>query len=299
MTVMHDWKVGFVGLGQMGSRMARRIRESGRQITVYDKNREACSAFPNPANSVSDLVKRSNIIITMLPTGKDVESILLGEGILTSGIGQHKYFVNCSTVNPTCDRKLSQAARLNGAVYFDAPVSGGTIGAHNGTLTFMIGGPKEQVANIEPILMSMGKKAIYCGEIGSGQVAKICNNMVLGGSAVILSEAIRLAQSHGLDPMKFMDVVNVSSGRSWFSENNCPVPGYDENAPSSRDFKPGFSMELLIKDLSLAQEMARSSSVVNRVTESAMETYLTASEKSKKLDFSAIFLTLMDNYGKK
>lgn len=288
-----------MGLGQMGSRMARRILESGRQITVFDKNRDACLTFPNPANSVSDLVKRSNIIITMLPTGKEVESILLGEGFLTSGMGQHKYFVNCSTVNPTCDKTLSQAARLNGAIYFDAPVSGGTMGAQNGTLTFMIGGPKEQVADIEPLLMSMGKRAIYCGEIGSGQIAKICNNMILGGSAVILSEAIRLAQSHGLDPIKFMEVVNVSSGRSWFSENNCPVPGYDKNAPSSHEFKPGFSMELLIKDLSLAQEMARSSSVVNRVSESAMETYLSSSEKLKKLDFSAIFSSLMNDCVKK
>lgn len=270
--------------------MARNLQSKGHLMYVYDANISVCRGFPKIASSIAEISSKCNIILTMLPNSEDVYNVTIGSGIMNEG-NRGKAVIDCSTVSPSTEQEIWKIAKSHNISYLDAPVSGGVKGAETGSLSFMVGGSESDFNRLRSILLSMGKNVFYCGKSGNGQVAKICNNLLLGTSMIALSEAIILAESNGLDPKKFKEVINSSSGRSWASETHYPYPNVDPMAPASSEYKPGFLSQLMVKDLQLAKELRKASDCNLSATMVAIDTYQRMCEKGdyKNLDFSVIF----------
>ena len=198
----------------------------------------------------------ADVVITMLPAGKHVLSVY-------DEIGPHAakgtLFIDCSTIDVDSARQAHAIAARHGLLSIDAPVSGGTVGAADGTLTFMAGGSDDAFAMAEPVLKPMAGKIVHCGDAGAGQAAKICNNMILGISMIGVGEAFVLAEKLGLSHQALFDVASTSSGQCWSLTTYCPVPGPVPTSPANRDYRPGFAAALMLKDLTLSQEAAQSS----------------------------------------
>ncbi|KAG5893855.1 hypothetical protein JTB14_002581 [Gonioctena quinquepunctata] len=252
--------VAFIGLGQMGTRMANNLIKKGQSLKVYDVVPSAAASVEGAqqCNSVEEAVKDASIVITMLPNGDVVKETLLGEKGILKGIPKKSLLVDCSTIEPKMAQELSNISKENSIRFMDAPVSGGVTGAQAGTLTFMVGGEDGDVKEVEPVLMKMGAKIFKCGSIGSGQIAKLCNNLILGITMIGTCEAMNLGVKLGLDPKLLTSIVNVSTGRSWSSDTYNPVPGIMPNVPSSNGYEGGFSVPLIAKDLGLAEAAALS-----------------------------------------
>ncbi|MBJ6125242.1 3-hydroxyisobutyrate dehydrogenase [Microvirga splendida] len=254
--------IAFIGLGNMGGPMAANLVKAGHSVTGFDLSSASCdqakSDGVNIAGSTADAVRDAEIVITMLPAGKHVLSVW--SDILPS-VKDGTLLIDCSTIDVESARKahgLAQEQNRN-LTSLDAPVSGGVGGAKGATLTFMAGGSKEAFDRAEPVLSRMGKKVVHCGEAGSGQAAKICNNMILGISMIGVSEAFVLAEKLGLSHQALFDVASTSSGQCWSLTTYCPVPGPVPTSPANNDYKPGFAAALMLKDLKLAQEAALAS----------------------------------------
>ncbi|WP_248918544.1 3-hydroxyisobutyrate dehydrogenase [Pseudomonas entomophila] len=255
-------RIAFIGLGNMGAPMARNLIKAGHQLNLVDLNQTVLaelaglggqvSASPNAAAADSELV------LTMLPAAAHVRSVYLDEenGVL-AGIRPGTPTVDCSTIDPQTARDVSKAAAAKGVDMGDAPVSGGTGGAAAGTLTFMVGASAELFATLQPVLAQMGRNIVHCGEVGTGQIAKICNNLLLGISMIGVSEAMALGNALGIDTQVLAGIINSSTGRCWSSDTYNPWPGIIETAPASRGYTGGFGAELMLKDLGLATEAAR------------------------------------------
>jgi 3-hydroxyisobutyrate dehydrogenase len=201
--------------------------------------------------------------------------------------------VDCSTIDPASARRLAQQALAQGNELADAPVSGGTGGAAAGTLTFMVGASEALFARIQPVLQHMGKRIVHCGEVGNGQVAKVCNNLLLGVSMIGVSEAMALGVSQGMDPKVLADIINASSGRCWSSDTYNPFPGVMEGVPASRGYQGGFGVDLMLKDLGLAAEAARQSRQPLPMGALAQQMYQVWSAQGQgQLDFSSIIQML-------
>jgi len=206
------------------------------------------------------------VVITMLPAGAHVLSVwsdllphAASEGSSSQGTdhaAEGALFIDCSTIDIDSARQAQEMARFAGARSVDAPVSGGVTGAKAGTLTFMCGGDAAAFAAAKPILEAMGKTVLYCGGPGLGQAAKICNNMMLGATMIVTSEAFVLAEKLGLSHQALFEVASVSSGQSWSLTSYCPAPGLTAASPANNGYKPGFMAALMLKDLKLAQEAA-------------------------------------------
>lgn len=257
-------KIGFVGLGVMGSNMARNLIENGnRQLVVFDVNEKATeqavkSGKAVRVNSPKEVAEQCDgPVFTMLPSNKICLEVYSNpkDGLI-AGAKKGNYLVDCSTVSPTTSKTLYERCLEAGVNFHDAPVAGAEPAAIAGTLTFMVGGDASSVKKIEPFLSNMGKKIFNTGAISTGSVAKICNNMALGINMLGLSEAILMGERMGVDPKMITDIINVSSGRSWCSEIYNPVPGIVPTAPSGRSYSGGFATKYLTKDLGLAQEVA-------------------------------------------
>ena len=288
-------KIGFIGLGNMGAPMVKRLVASGHDITGYDVMDSAMAALSEVKMSFSkDILTAAHeqdIVITMLPNGealiKVVEAII---PVMPKG----SCFIDCSTVDINTTRQVATLLK-NAAIHvLDAPVSGGVGGAEAGTLTFMVGGSEDSFAIGNPLFKIMGQRVIHCGADGAGQAAKICNNMILGVTMIATCEAFALADDLALDRQKLFDVVSTSSGNSWSMSTYCPASGVGPESPSDNDYLPGFSASLMLKDLVLSQEAATIHGTPTRTGQLALELYqdFVKSSKGGALDFSAILQSL-------
>lgn len=288
-------KIGFIGLGNMGAPMVKRLVASGHDITGYDLMESAMAALSEVKMSFSkDILtaaREQDVVITMLPNGealiKVVEAII---PVMPKG----SCFIDCSTVDINTTRQVATLLK-NAAIHvLDAPVSGGVGGAVAGTLTFMVGGSEDSFAIGNPLFKIMGQRVIHCGADGAGQAAKICNNMILGVTMIATCEAFALADDLALDRQKLFDVVSTSSGNSWSMSTYCPAPGVGPESPSDNDYLPGFSASLMLKDLMLSQEAATIHGTPTRTGQLALELYqdFVKSSKGGALDFSAILQSL-------
>jgi 3-hydroxyisobutyrate dehydrogenase len=267
-------RIGFVGLGNMGGPMARNLLKAGHQVAVFDIVADLaarCVATgATAATSAAEAARDADIVITMLPAGPHVRDAWLGPGGMAAASRADAVLVDCSTIDVATAREVAAAC---GRAFLDAPVSGGVMGAEGATLTFMVGGPDAAFAAAEPVLRQMGRAAIHCGGAGAGQAAKACNNMILAATMIATCEAFVLAEKLGLEHQALFDVVSKSSGQSWSTTSYCPVPGPVPASPANRDYAPGFTAALMLKDLGLAAEAAAQTGAATPMGAQALELY--------------------------
>lgn len=286
-------RIGFVGLGHMGLPMAVNLVKSGHRVCGFDLQAEALQAFTAAggiaATSIAETAINQDVIITMLQTGEQVHQVCLASEGLFARASAHSLYIDCSSIDVPSSRELHQKAGENQLDVVDAPVSGGVAGAAAGTLTFMVGGQEDAFARAQPFLASMGKKIIHAGPAGSGQAAKICNNMILGISMIAISEAFVLAEHLGLSAQKLFEVVTNSSGQCWSMSQYTPVPGVLPNVPANNNYKPGFTAAMMLKDLNLSQSSAATVGIKTPLAAQAQLLYQHFNESGLgHLDFSAI-----------
>jgi len=253
--------IGFIGLGHMGYPMAQNLIKAGNAVTGFDIDTAAAdrvaSAGGVVATSIDGVCAGAEVVITMLPSGKEVREVYLGTGGVLASAAQGTLLIDCSTIDVESARAVAAAAMVNELSMVDAPVSGGVAGAEAATLTFMVGGSDPAFAKVQPVLATMGKTIVHTGASGTGQAAKICNNMMLGVSMIAVCEAFLLAEKLGLDAQKLFDVSSQSSGQCWSLTSYCPVPGPVPTSPANRDYQAGFTAAMMLKDLKLAQAGAK------------------------------------------
>ncbi|MFN4017676.1 MAG: 3-hydroxyisobutyrate dehydrogenase [Reyranella sp.] len=251
-------KIAFIGLGNMGGPMAANLAKAQHHVMAFDLSDAAVGAAvekgAHKAGSAAEAVKGAEIVVTMLPAGKHVREVY--EKDVLPNVAKGTLLIDCSTIDVESARHVAALAEKAGMDMVDAPVSGGVGGATAGTLTFMVGGSEASFAKAKPILEKMGKNIVLAGASGGGQAAKICNNMILGISMIAVSEAFMLAKRLGLDAQKLFDVASTASGQCWSLTNYCPVPGPVPTSPANRDYQPGFTAAMMLKDLMLAQQAA-------------------------------------------
>ncbi|MBW7836611.1 MAG: 3-hydroxyisobutyrate dehydrogenase [Sphingomonadales bacterium] len=270
-------KIGFIGLGNMGGPMAINLISKGHQLKVFDlvaANVQALvDAGATRAASAGEAAREVEAVVTMLPAGKHVREVYTGAGGVIASAAKGTLFIDSSTIDVDSARAVAEAAKAKGFDMVDAPVSGGVAAAAAGTLTFMVGGSDQGFARAKPILEGMGKAIIHAGGSGTGQAAKICNNMILGITMIATCEAFALAEKLGLDHQKLFDISSKASGQTWSLTSYCPVPGPVPTSPANRDYKPGFAATMMLKDLRLAQEAAAAAGAATPLGHHAMELY--------------------------
>ncbi|MDA5134300.1 3-hydroxyisobutyrate dehydrogenase [Psychrobacter sp. ANT_H3] len=287
--------IAFIGLGNMGAPMAENLLKAGYMLSVYDLSAEATARLQQAGASVAaspkDAASNAQVVISMLPAGKHVHSVYLGNdganGLLAE-LPKGTLVIDSSTIAAADARTVAEAASKLGIDFLDAPVSGGTGGAIAGSLTFIVGGSADAFAKAEPILAVMGKNIFHAGDHGAGQVAKICNNMLLGILMAGTAEAINLGVKNGLDPKVLSDIMLQSSGRNWTLEVYNPYPQVMENVPSSNGYKGGFMSKLMQKDLNLAMQTAKDTDVETPMGAKATELYEAHTVDNGDKDFSSI-----------
>ena len=288
-------RIAFIGLGNMGGGMAANLVKAGHEVHAFDLSPEALARAKDNGchtyTSVQEAVQGAEAVVSMLPNGKIVDSVFTADVIghaPTSAL-----LLDCSTIDVATARKVAKAASAAGYEMVDAPVSGGIAAANGGTLTFMVGGSAEAFAKAEPILSAMGKAVIHAGASGAGQAAKICNNMILGATMIATCEAFALAEKLGLDLQTFFDISSKASGQSWSMTSYCPVPGVGPASPADNGYQGGFAAALMLKDLKLAMEAARSAGSQVPMGQRAEELYEAFNAAGNGgMDFSAIIKTL-------
>lgn len=286
-------KIGFVGLGNMGAPMAHNLLKHGHALQAFDLSEAALRALADAGAVVcsSPLAAATDVelVITMLPAAAHVREVLAGEQGVLAGIPAGATIVDSSTIDPASAQGFAKLAAAQGNAFVDAPVSGGTGGAAAGTLTFMVGANETLFAAVSPVLGAMGKNIVRCGDTGMGQVAKICNNLLLGITMTGVAEAMSLGAALGIDPKVLAGIINTSTGRSWSSDTYNPFPGIVESAPASRGYTGGFGADLMLKDLGLAAEAARLAKQPIFMGALAQQLYQAMSAAGRGgLDFSAI-----------
>ncbi|HMQ92128.1 3-hydroxyisobutyrate dehydrogenase [Amaricoccus sp.] len=278
-------QIGFIGLGKMGGPMARNLAAAGHRVTGFDAAGVRIDGVA-PAAGAAEAARGRDAVITMLPNGailRDVYAEIVPAGRPGS------VFVDCSTVDVESARAAAAEAEAAKLLAVDAPVSGGTGGAASGSFTFMAGGSPAAFEKARPLFEIMGARAVHCGGPGSGQAAKICNNMILGISMIGVCEAFALAGKLGLDPHSLFDVVSSSSGSCWSVNTYCPVPGVGPNSPADHGYRPGFAATLMLKDLDLSQQAAAAADASTPLGAHAAALYSEfVAEDREGLDFSAI-----------
>jgi len=269
--------VAFIGLGNMGGPMAKNLIQANHQVTVFDLVPQACvelkAAGADVASSTTEAVIGAQYVISMLPAGKHVAGVYLGEDGLLAQLNSSVTVLDCSTIDAATSREVGQAAAAADIDFMDAPVSGGVAAAAAGTLSFMCGGDAASFEKAKVVLSAMGKNIFHAGPHGSGQVAKGCNNMLLAVHMLGTCEALEMGVRNGLDPAVLSQIMLASSGRNWSLEVYNPYPGVMESAPASNDYKPGFMVDLMVKDLGLAMAIAEDSEVDNAMGKLAQLIY--------------------------
>jgi 3-hydroxyisobutyrate dehydrogenase len=290
-------RIGFIGLGNMGGPMAANLVKAGHEVSGFDLSRPALEALAaaggQVAASAAEAAHGAAFVITMLPAGEQVRSVWLHQGGLVEAVaasGAKPLLIDCSTIDVESSRAVEAAARQAGLEMLDAPVSGGTVGAANATLTFMVGGAEPAFTRGEALLKDMGRTIIHAGGPGAGQAAKICNNMMLAINMVGVSEAFLLAEKLGLDWNKLFAITSTATSQSWALTSYCPAPGCVPAAPSNRDYAPGFAAALMAKDVGLAQAAAEAVGTPTPLGTHALALYREAvAAGNGAKDFSVIF----------
>ncbi|NIF06129.1 3-hydroxyisobutyrate dehydrogenase [Chryseobacterium sp. Tr-659] len=283
--------IAFIGLGNMGGPMAVNLIKKGHSVIGFDLSEEALKTLAAAGGQVTEsalsAAKEADVVISMLPSGKHVAELYSEEFI--DSLKPNTLLIDSSTIDAVTARSVAKLAVSKGCKMIDAPVSGGTAGAQAGTLTFIVGGKQEDYEKARPILKCMGQNIFHAGESGAGQVAKICNNMLLAIHMIGTSEAINLGVRHGLDPDVLSEIMQKSSGKNWSLEVYNPYPGVMENAPASRNYSGGFAVDLMTKDLGLAAEAGLETKTSTPLGNTALNLYRMWSEAGNgKIDFSSI-----------
>lgn len=298
-TMASKTAVGFVGLGNMGNPMAKNLLKHGYPIVAFDLFPEACKEIQESGaqitDSPADVAERADRIITMLPSSPNAIEVYTGANGILKKVKKGSLLIDSSTIDPAISKELARASEKAGAVFMDAPVSGGVGAARSGNLTFMVGGVEQEFDAAKELLSCMGANVVYCGEVGTGQAAKICNNMLLAIGMIGTAETMNLGIRLGLDPNLLSKILNMSSGRCWSSDTYNPVPGVMEGVPSSNNYQGGFGTTLMAKDLGLAQDSATNTKTPTPLGSLAHQMYriMCAKGYSQK-DFSAVFQFLRE-----
>ena len=292
-------KIAFIGLGHMGGGMAPNLAKAGHEVRAFDLVAEAveqavgkgCTA----ASSSAEACKDADVVITMLPAAKHVRSVYEDEVAPNANPGT--LLIDCSTIDVASAREVGEAMRRRGFTFVDAPVSGGIAAAAGGALTFMVGGNDEDFERARPVLEPMAKAVIHAGELGAGQAAKICNNMILGATMVATCEGFALAKKLGLDLQTFFDISSKASGQSWSMTSYCPVPGVGPETPADHDYEGGFAAALMLKDLKLAMDAAKAVDAYTPIGGEAEELYQRFVDRGGgHKDFSGIIKMIDDSW---
>jgi 3-hydroxyisobutyrate dehydrogenase len=291
-------KIGFIGLGHMGNPMCRNLLKHGHALKVYDMMpelvRKMVEAGATAAESVAAAGKDVDVVITMLPSSPHVRNVYGTRNGLVEAVAPGTLLIDSSTIDPLTAREVEMDARGRNCPMVDAPVSGGVGGAEAGTLTFMVGGEVADYEAAKPILLCMGKNIVHCGGSGNGQVAKICNNMMLAIEMIATSEGMTLATKLGMDPKVFAGIVNTSSGRCWSSDTYNPYPCVLDGTPASRGYTGGFGADLMLKDLTLVTDAAKSARHPVMLGALAQQIYQKHSvDGNGAKDFSSVILQYM------
>lgn len=286
-------KLGFIGLGNMGGPMARNLLKAGHEVKVFDLSADAIAACVAlgavGVEQAVDVARGVECVVTMLPAGPHVAGVYGGDNGLLAAADKGTLFIDSSTIDVETARKVASDAEAAGMVMVDAPVSGGVGGAEGGTLTFMVGGTEAGFAQAKPLLDVMGKNIFHAGASGNGQVAKVCNNMLLGISMIATSEAFVLGEKLGLDAQTLFDISSTASGQCWSMTSYCPVPGPVPGSPANNDYAPGFSAGMMLKDLRLAQGAAQSAKASTPLGAMAESLYALMEQSGHdQMDFSGI-----------
>ncbi|MBM3569511.1 MAG: 3-hydroxyisobutyrate dehydrogenase [Alphaproteobacteria bacterium] len=287
-------KIAFLGLGNMGGPMARNLIKAGHQVTGYDPVpaaiETAAKAGARKAGSIAEAVSGAEAVVTMLPAGAQVREAYAA---IVAATPKGTLLIDSSTIDVASARAVEKLAADKGHDMVDAPVSGGVGGAEAATLTFMVGGSARAFERAKPLLEKMGKTIVHAGAPGNGQAAKICNNMILGVAMIGTCEAFALAEKLGLPAQTLFDISSKSSGQSWSMTSYCPVPGPVPTSPANRDYKPGFTAAMMLKDLKLAQEAAQAAGAATPLGASAAQLYgLFCNAGQAGADFSGIIRML-------
>ncbi|TMO25380.1 3-hydroxyisobutyrate dehydrogenase [Pseudoalteromonas sp. S4741] len=294
---MSKLNIGFIGLGNMGGPMAANLIKAGHTVSVFDLSANAVNELvekgASAAKDAQACATNVDVLISMLPASKHVKSLYLGtdeQSGLIKILSKGTLVIDCSTIDAQSARDVGHALGEQGIAFVDAPVSGGVAGATAGTLTFIVGGEQAAFDKANSVLVDMGKNIFHAGDIGAGQVAKICNNMLLSILMAGTSEAIQMGINNGLDAKVLSDIMSASSGRNWTLELYNPCPGVMDTAPASNNYKPGFMVDLMAKDLGLAMEAAQQSNSLTPMGSMAKNLYtMMQHQGAGSDDFSAIF----------
>lgn len=267
-------QIGVIGLGNMGLPMALNLVRAGYDVRGHDRAPSAMEALGDggghPAASVAEAVRGSSAVLTMLPAGPHVQTVL-AEAWPHAGPGT--LFIDSSTIDVNTARDVAAEAASHGCVMLDAPVSGGAAGASAGTLTFMVGGEPAVFEQARPILSAMGRAIVLAGGAGAGQAAKVCNNLILAITMLGVGEAFALADKLGLSAQAMFDISSTSSGQCWALTSYCPVPGPVPASPANRDYQAGFATDLMLKDVSLAMDAITSTGSASVLGAAARDAY--------------------------
>lgn len=287
-------KIGFIGLGNMGGHMARNLlaADAGYELQVFDVVESLMQAVPgaSPRTSAVEAARGVDVFISMLPAGRHVADVYLGEAGVIAACAPGALLIDCSTIDPATSRRVAEAAAQRGLSMLDAPVSGGTAGAQAGTLTFMVGGSADALARARPLLEIMGAKIFHAGDSGAGQTAKVCNNMLLAIHMAGTAEALALGVGNGLDPAVLSEIMKQSSGGNWSLNVYNPYPDVMPDVPASRAYQGGFLVDLMLKDLGLAMETAEAAGSSVPLGSLARNLYRLHQRQNDagRLDFSSI-----------
>ena len=283
-------KIGFIGLGNMGAPMATNLAKNGLDVLGYDTNNSIKLPEITMMPSIPTLLNEVDIVFTMLPSGLIVKEIV---NEFINNFNPKSTLIDCSTIDVKTTKEVCKTLGNKKIRMLDAPVSGGVQGAKSGSLTFMVGGSRDDFDKLRFLFEYMGSRSVYCGKNGSGQTAKICNNMILGVTMIATCEAFALADKLELDREAMFDVVSTSSGYSWSMNSYCPAPGVGPKAPSDNNYIPGFSPDLMLKDLMLSQNAASETKASTPMGDLAMTLYkdFVENKNGSGLDFSAILKT--------
>jgi 3-hydroxyisobutyrate dehydrogenase len=296
-------RIAVIGLGNMGGPMAANLVKAGHQVTGFDLLpalvEGAVTTGVTAAASGADAVREADVVLTMLPAGRHVLSAYSGSGDaegLLAAARPGTVFIDSSTIDVADARAAATAAVTAGQRALDAPVSGGTVGAKAGTLTFMVGATDEDFAEAHAVLSAMGRKVVHCGTSGAGQAAKVCNNMILGVSMIAVSEAFVLGEALGLTKEALFEVSANATGQCWALTSNCPVPGPVPTSPANRDYAAGFAAALMAKDLGLAANAVAASGVDARLGLAAAGIYAELAQGDRAgQDFSTVINAIREH----
>lgn len=287
-------KIAFIGLGNMGGGMAANLVKAGHEVRAFDLSEPALAAARAAGCATFATAKEAcataEAVVSMLPNGQIVKKVYWDDVIGHAPEGA--ILLDCSTIDVATAREVIEVTEAHNYQMVDAPVSGGIAAANGGTLTFMVGGSDEAFARAQPILAAMGKAVIHAGGPGTGQAAKICNNMLLAIHMIGTCEAFAMAQKLGLDPQTFYDISSVSSGQNWSMTSYCPVPGVGPVTPADNGYQGGFAAGLMLKDLRLAMEAAQGAGATVELGDHARAIYEAFAKDNAGTDFSGIIRTL-------